>query len=103
MNRAIKFIKLVSGYGARLLARRGDKTPTYSRQSGLSPEFIEKYGLSCRQVEITEALLQGKSNRELSALLNIEVNTVQVHLRNIYRKTGASGRYALMALAGFGR
>jgi DNA-binding CsgD family transcriptional regulator len=98
------FVKLASGYSARLLAGELNKAPpVYSPQSGLSPEFIEKYGLSSRQAEITEALLRGKSNKELAVLFNIEVNTVQVHLKAIYRKTGAPGRYALMALAGLGK
>jgi DNA-binding CsgD family transcriptional regulator len=98
------FIKLVSSYNAPLLAGEINKTESlYTLQNGLSPEFIEKYGLSNRQVEITEALLQGKSNKEISILLNIELNTVQVHVQNVYRKTGAPGRYALMALVGIGK
>jgi DNA-binding CsgD family transcriptional regulator len=70
----------------------------YSPQGGLSLEFIKKYGLTRRQTELTEVLLQGKSNKEIAALLGIELNTVQVHLRKIYQKTGVRGRYALMAL-----
>jgi DNA-binding CsgD family transcriptional regulator len=98
------FIKLVSNHNARLLAGELNKTPPlYTTQNGISSEFIEKYGLSNRQVEITEALLQGKSNKEISVLMEIEVNTVQVHLQNVYKKTGAPGRYALMALFGLGK
>ncbi|MDR0313846.1 MAG: helix-turn-helix transcriptional regulator [Treponema sp.] len=82
-------------------AKEPDKPlPAYSPQSGLPPEFIKKYNLSSRETEITEALLLGKSNKDIAALLNIALNTVQVHLKNIYRKTNAKGRYALMALAG---
>jgi DNA-binding NarL/FixJ family response regulator len=69
-------------------------------KSGLSPEFIDSYGLSSRQVDVTGALLSGKSDREIAALLNIGINTVKTHIKSIYRKTGARGRYALMALAG---
>jgi DNA-binding CsgD family transcriptional regulator len=72
----------------------------YTPQYGLSAEFIKKHGLSKRQAEITEALLRGKSNREIAYSMNIEINTVQVHLQSVYRKTGAPGRYALMALVG---
>jgi DNA-binding CsgD family transcriptional regulator len=98
------FIKLVSNFNAPLLAGELNKTPSlYSPQNGLSLEFIEKYDLSKRQVEIVEALLKGKTNKEISVLLDIEVNTVQVHLQNIYRKTGAPGRYALMTLVGIGK
>jgi DNA-binding CsgD family transcriptional regulator len=74
------FINLVSGY------------------SGLSPEFAKKYGLTAREVEIAEALLEGKTNKEIAESLFIATTTAQTHLQTIYRKTGASGRYALMAL-----
>jgi DNA-binding CsgD family transcriptional regulator len=95
------YIKLITGYNSRLLAEELAKTPpVYTPENGLSPAFIEKYDLSKRQTEITEALLQGKSNKEIAAALNIEINTVQVHLQNVYRKTGAPGRYAIMALVG---
>jgi DNA-binding CsgD family transcriptional regulator len=98
------FIKLISSYSMRLLAGELNNTPSlYTAQDGLSGKFIQKYNLSKRQVEIVEALLQGKSNKEIAILMDIKVNTVQVHLQNIYQKTGAPSRYALMALAGIGK
>jgi DNA-binding CsgD family transcriptional regulator len=98
------YIKLMISYHARVLAGELSKTPpVYTPANGLSPEFVEKYELSKRQAEAAEALLQGKSNKEIAAFLNIEVNTVQVHLQNVYRKTGAPGRFALMALVGQGK
>jgi DNA-binding CsgD family transcriptional regulator len=98
------FVNLASGYSSRLLAGVLFLTPpVYSPQSGLSPEFIKKYSLTSRETEITVALLRGKSDKEIAILFDIAVNTVQVHLKNIYRKTGAPGRYALMALAGLGK
>jgi DNA-binding CsgD family transcriptional regulator len=97
------YINLITGYHSRLLAGELAKTPpVYTPEDGLSQVFIEKYDLSRRQTEITEALLQGKSNKEIAVALNIEVNTVQVHLQNVYRKTDATGRYAIMALVGRG-
>jgi DNA-binding CsgD family transcriptional regulator len=97
------YIKLTVSYHARVFAGELHKTPpVYTLTNGLSAEFIEKYDLSKRQAEVAEALLQGKSNKEIAVLLNIEVNTVQVHLQNVYRKIGAPGRYALMALVGQG-
>jgi DNA-binding CsgD family transcriptional regulator len=71
---------------------------TYSPLGGLSPEFFEKYGLTNREAELTKILLRGNSNKEIAALLKITLNTVQVHLKHIYRKTGVRGRYTLMAL-----
>jgi DNA-binding CsgD family transcriptional regulator len=97
------YLKLISAHHSKLLAGELAQTPPlYSPASGLSLEFIETYNLSKRQTEIIETLLQGKSNKEIAIEFNIEVNTVQVHLQNIYRKTGAPGRFALMALVGMG-
>jgi DNA-binding CsgD family transcriptional regulator len=70
-----------------------------SPESGLSPDFILKYGLTTREAELGGVLLQGKSDQEIAALSGITVNTVKTHLRIIYRKTGVKGRGALMALA----
>jgi DNA-binding CsgD family transcriptional regulator len=77
--------------------------PALTAKSGLTPEFIKKYRLSCRQADVTQTLLLGKSDKEIAALLNIEINTVKTHLKSIYRKTGARGRFALMALVGLVR
>jgi DNA-binding CsgD family transcriptional regulator len=95
------FVHLVSSYSARLLAVELNKTPpVYSQYSGFSPELIEKYSLSSREVEITEAMIHGHSDKEIAIMFDIAVGTVKSHLRNIYRKTGSPGRYALMALIG---
>jgi DNA-binding CsgD family transcriptional regulator len=98
------FVKLVTAFNSKLLAGELNKTPpVYTPQNGLSAKFIEKYDLTKRQAEIAAALIQGKSNKEIAVLLDIEVNTVQVHLQSVYRKTGAPGRYAFMALVGLGK
>jgi DNA-binding NarL/FixJ family response regulator len=104
MKSILHHIKNIFSANSAHEPKEPDKTPTaYSPQSGLPPEFIKKYNLSSREAEITEALLLGNSNKDIAALLNIALNTVQVHLKNIYRKTNAKGRYALMALVGLGR
>jgi DNA-binding CsgD family transcriptional regulator len=95
------FVNFASGLSARLLAGELNKiSPVYLPQSGLSPEFIEKYGLTARETEIATAILGGKSDKDIGVLLNISVDTVKAHLKSTYRKTGAPGRYALMALVG---
>jgi DNA-binding CsgD family transcriptional regulator len=87
--------KLVSGYNALLLAAELKKSPP---GNVLTPEFIEKYGLTEREAEIAKALLEGKSDKEIAVALGIAVSTAKNHLKNIYQKTGAPSRYAFMAL-----
>ncbi len=48
--------------------------------------------LSGREVEIIELISKGMSNLEVSQMLGISKNTVPVHVRNIYRKLGATRR-----------
>lgn len=48
--------------------------------------------LSERETEILEMVATGITNREVAQALFISVNTVKVHLRNIYTKLGAESR-----------
>jgi DNA-binding CsgD family transcriptional regulator len=72
--------------------------PVWTTEQGLSPAFIEKYEITPREREVVEAMLLGKTDKEIAVKLNIAINTVQVHLKRIYKKTGAAGRFALSAL-----
>jgi DNA-binding CsgD family transcriptional regulator len=55
--------------------------------------------LSRRELDVVEAILAGNySYKELSKALNISVNTVKTHLKNIYQTTGVSNIAALASL-----
>jgi len=93
------YIKLSVANEALIFARDLAHTPpVWTLEHGLSAAFIEKYEITPREREVVEAVLKGKTDKEISTMLNIAVNTVQVHLKRIYRKTGAAGRFALSAL-----
>lgn len=55
--------------------------------------------LTERELEITELVAEGLTNREVAARLFLSPNTVKVHLRNIFTKTGVSSRTELSMLA----
>ncbi|GHV94663.1 hypothetical protein AGMMS50293_09830 [Spirochaetia bacterium] len=61
-------------------------------------EAVRRYGLSRREQEVVLAVLQGKASKEIAGELYISPRTVEFHLQSIYRKTGAAGRFALIAL-----
>jgi ATP/maltotriose-dependent transcriptional regulator MalT len=43
-------------------------------------------GISDREFEVLELLAAGRSNKEISARLNVSPNTVKTHLANLYGK-----------------
>ena len=53
--------------------------------------------LTNRQQEVVELLMQGLSNREIADRLLIEVDTVKVHLRDIFNRLNVHRRTALVA------
>ncbi|MBN1248102.1 MAG: hypothetical protein JXC32_10625 [Anaerolineae bacterium] len=60
-----------------------------------------EYGetLSDRELEIIELVAEGLTNREVANRLYLSHNTVKVHLRNIFTKTGVASRTELSMMA----
>jgi DNA-binding CsgD family transcriptional regulator len=52
--------------------------------------------LTEREADILEQVLQGKSNAEIGAALQISKATVKWHLHNVFTKTGTSTRESLL-------
>jgi DNA-binding CsgD family transcriptional regulator len=55
--------------------------------------------LSIREEEIFQLIVDGKSNKEIGDLLNISVNTVKFHVKNIYEKLQVKSRKEVLVLA----
>lgn len=53
---------------------------------------MEKKQLSDREIDILRLIAQAKSNKEIASELFISVNTVKVHLANIYQKINVVSR-----------
>jgi DNA-binding CsgD family transcriptional regulator len=47
---------------------------------------------SKREKEVTELLLQGKSNKQIALALSVSASTVEYHLKNIYKKLQVNSR-----------
>lgn len=56
----------------------------------------ERYGLTSRETEILGLIFEYHSTEEIAELLDIQENTIQKHMQNIFHKTGASSRWALL-------
>lgn len=52
----------------------------------------DKNQFSQREKEVTELLLQGKSNKQIALSLGISASTVEYHLKNIYKKLQVTSR-----------
>jgi len=59
----------------------------------------ERSNLTLREIQILELLSEGKSNKEIAALLSISDETVKTHLKRLYDKLGASDRAQAVAIA----
>jgi DNA-binding NarL/FixJ family response regulator len=60
--------------------------------TGTSPER----DLSERELEIIELVAKGLTNQEIAGTLTISKRTVDNHVSNIFTKTGAKNRVALL-------
>jgi len=57
------------------------------------------WDLGGRELEVLQLLAAGHRNRVIAAKLHLSENTVKFHLRNIYRKLGATSRSEAIAMA----
>ena len=80
---------------------RGERYLCTGAKGSLAPtEGVNRESLTSREQTIRLQLAQGKSNKEVAAVLDISVRTVETHRKNIKRKLGISStagltRYAL--------
>lgn len=69
-----------------------DRMPWNAREAG-------EAGLTRRQMDVLRQLAKGHSNREIALELHISEHTVARHVSNIFDRTGASSRAAVVAFA----
>jgi len=81
-------------YGEGRPHARATKVDT--EEKPVSP--FEGYGLSKRETEVCELLLQGYTMKQIAGLLSIAYPTVNTYCTSLYRKTGVNSRTELMLL-----
>ena len=71
-----------------------------SYAASVSPaDALKANGFSPRQVAVVEALRLGKPNKIIAYELNLQLNTVKVHVRNIMKKLHATNRTEVAYMA----
>ncbi len=63
---------------------------------GLRSVRRRQFGISDREREILELLLDGKGDKEIGFLLGISYHTVRSHISKIFKKCGAQNRIELL-------
>jgi DNA-binding NarL/FixJ family response regulator len=58
--------------------------------------FRTKYKLSRRETEIIHLIKDGVQNKEIAVMLNLSIQTVETHRKNIYQKLQVSSRIELV-------
>lgn len=97
----IAFILLSPNYSAHLFcAEWSDDFSCTDMDETLNKAdtLFEKLGLSPRECETAAMLLQGKNAKQIAAELNISTNTVNFHIKNLYKKLGIGSRAELFAM-----
>ncbi len=61
-------------------------------------ELFDRCAVSPREREIARLLLKGRTNKEISEELFIELSTVKIHVHNVLRKLGVANRTQLLRL-----
>ena len=61
--------------------------------------LADRHGLTARELEILQLLVEGRSNDQLAHMLWVTEQTVKFHLSNIYRKLGVANRTEAASLA----
>ncbi len=55
-------------------------------------------GLSQREKQVLQLVMQGKRNKKIAEELEIKINTVRTHLRNIFPKLGIKRRFEVISI-----
>jgi len=59
----------------------------------------KRFGLTLRELEIIEAVLEGCTNKDMAQKFSVSEHTVKHHLTNIFDKLGVSNRLELVLFA----
>ena len=82
-----------------LLRRAGVRVPRKGRGEARVPPSLETLGVTSREVDVLELVVDGLANREIAERLYVSPRTVESHVASLMRKTGIHTRAALAAHA----
>lgn len=77
-----------------LLMEKVSPSDLEAQKSSLEERIVSKQlsGLTERELDVLELIVQGKSNKDIADTLNITIHTVKIHVGNIIQKMGVEDR-----------
>ena len=90
VENSLELQPMAAGPGSRLNDR--DRGPI--TRGGADTDTASKYGLTHREVDVLQHIVQGQTDRGIARSLNISTYTVNKHVANILSKMAASSRTA---------
>lgn len=78
------------------------KVLDYFQKKNRTRSELEESNLTQKEKEILQLLVQGNSYKELASAIHISVETLNTHIKNIYRKLNVHSRSELAAKYGSG-
>jgi DNA-binding NarL/FixJ family response regulator len=62
--------------------------------NGKLPEVLQN--LTIQERKVLELIMEGRRNKEIAAVLYVDLSTVKTHINNIYKKIGVSNRSGIL-------
>ena len=69
------------------------------KDADLTKQPEPRIALSQRELQILECLVDGKSNQQIAESVNLSLDTIKSHLKNVYQKLGVSKRSQAISAA----
>lgn len=70
----------------------------YFQRASRQRKDMEDSGLTNKEKEVLQLLVKGYSYKEISSLINISIETLNSHIKNMYRKLNVHSRSELAAM-----